>query len=58
MAGSRRRLKKTRSKVKVGVNKYTKKTEKSKLPLELSEQRPDVEKRLNVRYYLSVLDPS
>ncbi|GBF93672.1 hypothetical protein Rsub_06775 [Raphidocelis subcapitata] len=46
MGRSRRRLKKTAPKVKVGVVKRNK-TQKAKLPTELREQRPDVEKRLN-----------
>ena len=46
MGGSRRRLKKNRPKVKVGVIKR-KKIQKTKLPLELKEQREDIKKRLD-----------
>ncbi|KIZ06256.1 hypothetical protein MNEG_1701 [Monoraphidium neglectum] len=45
MGRSRRRMKKTAAKVKVGVVKR-KKNQKAKLPKELTEARPDVEKRL------------
>lgn len=45
MGRSRRRMKKTAPKVKVGVVKR-KKTQKAKLPKELTDGRPDVEKRL------------
>lgn len=47
MGGSRRRLKRDKPKVKVGVVKK-KKTDKSKIPLELLEGRPSISKRLDV----------
>lgn len=46
MGRSRRRMKKTATKVKVGVVKR-KKIQKAKVPKELTEGRADVEKRLN-----------
>jgi hypothetical protein len=48
MGGSRRRLKRNAPKVKVGVIKR-KKISKAQVPVELLEQRPDLEKRLNTR---------
>jgi hypothetical protein len=49
MGGSRRRLKRNAPKVKVGVVKR-KKNSKAQVPVELLEQRPDLEKRLNTRW--------
>ncbi|GAX83597.1 hypothetical protein CEUSTIGMA_g11022.t1 [Chlamydomonas eustigma] len=50
MAGSRRRLKKDKPKVKVGLAaSKRKRSEKSKTPLEVAELRPSLEKRLNSR---------
>jgi len=50
MAGSRRRLKKDKPKVKVGIAaSKRKRSEKSKIPLEVAELRPSLEKRLNSR---------
>lgn len=46
MAGSRRRLKKTQAKVKVGVIKR-KKIQKTRLPAEVTEGRQDLQKRLD-----------
>jgi hypothetical protein len=46
MGGSRRRLKKNRPKVKVGVSKR-KKIEKTKVPLEVRHQHDDIQKRLD-----------
>eukprot|EP00882_Tetradesmus_deserticola_P010806 GHRQ01011416.1.p2 GENE.GHRQ01011416.1~~GHRQ01011416.1.p2 ORF type:complete len:196 (+),score=75.08 GHRQ01011416.1:250-837(+) len=46
MGGSRRRLKRNAPKVKVGVVKR-KKNSKAQVPVELLEQRPDLQKRLN-----------
>ncbi len=42
-------MKKTQAKVKVGVVKRWKKTEKTQTPAELTQQRPDLEKRLNFK---------
>ena len=49
MGGSRRRLKRNAPKVKVGVVKR-KKNSKAQVPVELLEQRQDLEKRLNTRW--------
>lgn len=51
MAGSRRRLKRNAPKVKVGTaaNKR-KRTEKTKVPLEVTQDRPDVRKKLKKTY--------
>ncbi|KAF5841655.1 ribosome biogenesis protein Nop16 [Dunaliella salina] len=46
MGGSRRRLKKNQPKVKVGVQKR-KKIDKTRVPLEISQHRPQIPKRLN-----------
>jgi hypothetical protein len=46
MGGSRRRLKKTAPKVKVGLLKR-KKNEKARLPLDVIEHKPGYEERLH-----------
>lgn len=46
MGGSRRRLKRNAPKVKVGVIKR-KKTERTRVPLEVTEQRTDIQKKLH-----------
>jgi nucleolar protein 16 len=54
MGGSRRRLKRNAPKVKVGVVKR-KKNSKAQVPVELLEQRQDLEKRLNTRWAATAL---
>jgi len=49
MGRSRRKMKKTAPKVKVGIVKR-KKTQKAIMPKELTEGRPDVERRLKQKY--------
>ncbi len=48
MGGSRRRLKKTAPKVRVGLGPLKRKrTDKTKLPLELAQDKPSMPKRLD-----------
>jgi hypothetical protein len=54
MGGSRRRTKKYRTKVRVGVIKR-KKTQKAQLPAEVTAQKPQLQQRLNKRY-VALLD--
>ena len=48
MGGSRRRSKKYRTKVRVGVIKR-KKTQKAQLPAEVTAHKPQLQQRLNKR---------
>jgi hypothetical protein len=50
MGGSRRRLKKGKPVVKVGLGPLKrKKNEKTRVPLDVTEKRPHLEKRLQTR---------